>query len=43
VTAPGFQTVHVRVDVPSRSILPNECCPVSYVSQQVQVALARAQ
>jgi hypothetical protein len=42
VTAPGFQTVHVRVDVPSRSILPNECCPVTYVPQRVQVTLSPA-
>lgn len=42
VVAPGFQTVHVRVDVPSRSVLPNECCPVTYVPQHVQVALSPA-
>lgn len=42
VGAPGFQTVHVRVDVPSRAMLAGECCPVGYVPQRLSVMLAPA-
>jgi hypothetical protein len=39
VTAPGFQTLHVHVDVPSRNVLPGECCPITYVPQRLAVVL----
>jgi hypothetical protein len=39
LTALGMQPGHVAVDVPSRSILPGECCPVGYVPQFTQVGL----
>ena len=39
LTAPGMQPGHVAVDVPSRSTLPGECCPVGYVPQFTQVGL----
>jgi hypothetical protein len=40
VEAPGFETVHVRAEVPARSPLPGECCQVTYVSQYLPVSLS---
>lgn len=42
VWAPGMAAGHAIVDVPARSILAGECCPVLYVPQFPQVMLSPA-
>src|SRR5207302_1526186 len=37
VSARGYQTKHVRVEVPAHTIQPYECCGVPFVSQPMWV------
>ena len=40
VSAPGFETKHVRFEVPVRDVQPYECCAVHYVPQGSWVFLS---
>jgi len=42
VSAPGYRTRHVRVEVPEHVIQPYECCANPYVPQRIVVDLDRS-
>jgi len=39
LTAPGLQSFHVRAEVEAREPLPNECCPIQYVTRFEAIVL----
>ena len=40
VTARGFQTTHVRVEVPAPDVKPHQCCTGAYVPKSLSVYLS---